>query len=137
MKMTPRLNRLDSHFDELKSGAEDRRNAYFFQDNRRQIDFILAYEREGGGGGGGGGGGLEGEKEEDGEEADEKEELLGEKEAKDNEARRVKSKEDKWRNKFLKNLARRGLEMEEDMSEGEKKDTVFIKVHAPFEVLCR
>ena len=37
----------------------------------------------------------------------------------------------------MKNLVKNGLQLEEDVSEGEKVDTVFIKIHAPFEVLCR
>ena len=40
--------RLNSNVAALKANrdSENRRNAYFFEDDRRQIDFVLAYERE-------------------------------------------------------------------------------------------
>ena len=107
----------------------------------RQIDFILAYERESPKRDAvGGGGGAAASEDEATATADEKDELLGDARGKPStttSTTATTTKEIKWRNKFLRNLGKRGLEMEEDVCEGEKADTVFIKVHAPFDVVCR
>ncbi|XP_076085009.1 anoctamin-7-like isoform X2 [Mytilus galloprovincialis] len=42
----------------------------------------------------------------------------------------------KWRQKFMKNLRKVGLEMEEENVQSQKKITTFIKLHAPWDVCC-
>ncbi|BFZ23683.1 hypothetical protein BsWGS_26722 [Bradybaena similaris] len=42
----------------------------------------------------------------------------------------------KWRQKFLKNLQKAGLQMEEEAVQNEKKLITFMKLHAPWEVCC-
>ena len=105
------------------------RHGHFFLDGQRQIDFVLVYERprQGGGGEAEGGGGGE-------EDAGESDKLLG---GAEKAASSASSKEEKWRTKFLKGIVKKGLQLEEDVTEGEKVDTVFVKVHAPFQILCR
>lgn len=46
------------------------------------------------------------------------------------------SRQVQWRNKFTKNLAKAGLQMEEEMLESNKKLITFVKLHAPWEVCC-
>lgn len=43
---------------------------------------------------------------------------------------------DKWRAKFMVNLRKNGLELEEERIQSQKKITFFIKIHAPWDVLC-
>lgn len=126
--------------------ASKRQKACYFDDEARQIDFVLVYERpadEEGDDAERGGGGDKGEKAskeglQEAEDVDENEELLGKREKTPSVLKRPKTpKEGKWRKKFLKNIVRRGLELEEWVAEGEEADTVFVKVHAPFEILCR
>lgn len=42
----------------------------------------------------------------------------------------------KWRQKFIKNLRKIGLEMEEESVQTQKKITTFIKLHTPWDVCC-
>ncbi|CAL1545273.1 unnamed protein product, partial [Lymnaea stagnalis] len=42
----------------------------------------------------------------------------------------------KWRQKFLKNLQKAGLYIEEEIVENDKQLITFIKLHAPWEVCC-
>ncbi|XP_060064106.1 anoctamin-7-like [Ylistrum balloti] len=45
-------------------------------------------------------------------------------------------KVEKWRNKFLNNIRKTGLEIEEERVQSTKKITTFIKLHAPWDVCC-
>ncbi|KAK3105042.1 hypothetical protein FSP39_015898 [Pinctada imbricata] len=47
-----------------------------------------------------------------------------------------KAKFDKWREKFLTNLKKNGLEIEDETVRTPKKTTTFIKLHAPWDVCC-
>lgn len=44
-------------------------------------------------------------------------------------------KQEKWRQKYLANLRKVGLDMEEEAVESEKKTTYFIKLSTPWSVL--
>nr|KAG5698674.1 hypothetical protein BaRGS_022562 [Batillaria attramentaria] len=55
------------------------------------------------------------------------------------ETKKVKTDDNKlvlWRNKFMKNLHKAGLETEEEMLESGKKLITFVKLHAPWDVCC-
>ncbi|XP_021368581.1 anoctamin-7-like isoform X2 [Mizuhopecten yessoensis] len=43
---------------------------------------------------------------------------------------------EKWRAKFLNNIRKTGLEIEEERVQSKKKITTFIKLHAPWDVCC-
>ena len=47
------------------------------------------------------------------------------------------SKKEQWRNQFLTNIKKSGLEIEEEIIEHGKKAFIFLKIHATWPVLCR
>ena len=52
-----------------------------------------------------------------------------------NEAREEERQQDTWRKKYLHNIQRAGLEIEEDIVESEKKIITYYKLHAPWNAL--
>ncbi|CAH1775497.1 unnamed protein product [Owenia fusiformis] len=93
--------------------------ACYFNDGKRRIDFILVYE----------------------ECVAEVAKKIESNDDEDGVRKRQKDKSDKekkesWRKKFLINLQRAGLELEEDVVQGEKKMTFYQKIYAPWDVLC-
>lgn len=55
------------------------------------------------------------------------------------ETKKVKTEDNKivqWRNKYMRNVTKAGLEMEEEMLESGKKLITFVKLHAPWDVCC-
>lgn len=46
------------------------------------------------------------------------------------------SKKEQWRNKYLENIQKDGLQIEEEIVEQGKKAFVFLKIHATWPVLC-
>lgn len=47
------------------------------------------------------------------------------------------TKKEQWRNQFLANIKKSGLEIEEEIVDHGKKALVFLKIHATWPVLCR
>ncbi|XP_023932129.1 anoctamin-7 isoform X5 [Lingula anatina] len=86
----------------------------YFRDGKRKIDFVLVYEDK-----------VEKpEKKKTADPADKKRKLS------EDERKEI------WRQKFLKNLKKAGLDMEEEVVQGEKKMIFYIKLSAPWDVLC-
>ncbi|CAL4063773.1 unnamed protein product, partial [Meganyctiphanes norvegica] len=87
----------------------------FFRDGRRRIDYVLVYE------------------EEHGRKRPEESKLTKSLSASEKRANR----HDQWRQKFIGSLMKAGLQMEEEVEESQGKKTIyFIKVTAPWHVLC-
>ncbi|XP_037075179.1 anoctamin-7-like isoform X2 [Pollicipes pollicipes] len=79
----------------------------FFRDEKRRIDYILVYEDTS---------------------------IQGKVRGRLAEKRFLK--QEAWRGRFRANLRKAGLEMEEEIVPGAKKTIHFIKLHAPWDVLC-
>ncbi|XP_077998551.1 anoctamin-7-like isoform X2 [Glandiceps talaboti] len=91
----------------------------FFEDGVRRIDYILVYEEE-----------HLTEKQRRKKEEKERERREKGKKVPDSDEQK-----EAWRHKFLDNLKKLGVEVEEDIIEGEKKTIFYIKLHAPWD-LC-
>lgn len=108
----------------LKGSTPDLGN--FFRDGKRRIDFILVYEEK--------------------TETIQKRQQQKEKEAKEGKKKKLTRKEreklstdvkhDMWREKYLANLRKAGLQLEEEHVEGNKVMVTYIKLHAPWDILC-
>ncbi|KAL7635519.1 UNVERIFIED_CONTAM: hypothetical protein RMT77_014588 [Armadillidium vulgare] len=94
----------------------------FFRDGKRRIDYVIVYEDS------------YGDKGRKKSSINEGEFLASQKGT--NQGARKQSKHDAWRNKFLSSLKKMGLEMEEEIEEGDRKQICFIKLTAPWDVLC-
>ncbi|KAF0307912.1 Anoctamin-6 [Amphibalanus amphitrite] len=79
----------------------------FFRDGKRRIDYILVYEDT---------------------------TIQGKVRGRLAEKRFLK--QEAWRGRFRANLRKAGLQMEEEIVPGPKKTIYFIKLHAPWDVLC-
>ncbi|XP_063869626.1 anoctamin-7-like isoform X3 [Scylla paramamosain] len=88
----------------------------FFRDGRRRIDYVLVYEDAEGGA----------------RKNQEREKTL----IRTVSEKRIK-KHETWREKFMTSLMKAGLHMEEETEIAGKKVIYFIKLSAPFSVLCR
>ncbi|XP_069935985.1 anoctamin-7-like isoform X3 [Cherax quadricarinatus] len=92
--------------------------AIFFRDGRRRIDYVLVYEDSGGASRRG---------------CEERDKTLNRTQS-TSEKRALKH--ESWRERFMNSLVKAGLHMEEETEETGKKVICFIKVSAPWPVLC-
>ncbi|XP_071805563.1 anoctamin-7-like isoform X2 [Asterias amurensis] len=95
----------------------------YFNDGRRKIDFVIVYEEE-----------KLSEKQQQKKDREERERVEknlppGPEEDEDAQHR-------EWRKKYISNLLRAGLEIEEDVAEGDTKIITYYKLHAPWTVLA-
>ncbi|XP_074654198.1 anoctamin-7-like [Tubulanus polymorphus] len=90
----------------ISFNSSDPHESIKFKDGIRRIDFVLVYEEE-----------------IDGKPLDAKEQ-------------KEKKRMSNWRNKFVNNVKKGGLEVEEDNVEFSDKITYYLKLHVPWDVMC-
>nr|XP_006812039.1 PREDICTED: uncharacterized protein LOC102802078 [Saccoglossus kowalevskii] len=105
---------------EIMSREDRGEKNVFFDDGKRRIDFVLVYEEEH----------LTEKQRRKREEKDRERREKGKKVVDTDE------QHDQWRHKFLDNLKKIGLDLEEDIIEGDKKTIFYVKLHAPWDLCC-
>ncbi|KAK2192818.1 hypothetical protein NP493_22g05054 [Ridgeia piscesae] len=95
-----------------------RDQGYYFLDGKRKIDYMLVYE----------------------EEKDQMENMQAPGRAKSKSSKNkaaTRSRHEVWRQKFMNNVKKIGLDMEEEVVEGDKKMIYYVKLHVIWDTLCR